>query len=181
MKSTSYAVTLVRHSIIVKIVNYLIRFESRVVDNHWLTRFLKRNSQFNVRKQKSFATNKKNSHSVKNMTSYFIKWEKVMKEKEITELKVWNMNETSFRIDCDRTQLIVTMNVNKSLRMTDSNNRDYITLMKCVSLTDDVISFLFIISEVNILHKWWQHNDLNKDTLIEISDTNYSNNDFTMN
>ena len=63
------------------------------------------------------------------------------------------MNETSFRIDCDRTQLIVTMNVNKSLRMTDSNNRDYIISMKCVSFANDVISSLFILSEVNILHK----------------------------
>ena len=171
----------VKHSMIVKIVNYLIRFKNRVVDNHWLTRFLKRNFQFNVRKQKSFATNKKKSHSVKNMTAYFIKLEAVMKEKEITELNVWNINETSFRINCDKAQLIVIMNVNKSLRMIDSDNRDYITSMKCVSSADDVISSFFILSEVNILHKWCQHNDLNEDTLIEISDTDYSNDNLTMN
>ena len=63
------------------------------------------------------------------------------------------MNETDFRIDCDRAQLIMIMNVNKSLRMTDSDNRDYITSMKCVSFADDVILFLLILSKVNILHK----------------------------
>ena len=63
------------------------------------------------------------------------------------------MNETNFRIDCDRAHLVMIINVNKSLRMIDLNNRDYIISMKCVNFVNDVISFLFIILKVNILHK----------------------------
>ena len=63
------------------------------------------------------------------------------------------MNEIDFRIGCESAQMIVTLNFNKSLRMTDSDNRDYITSMKCISSTEHVISLLIIVAEIHILHK----------------------------
>jgi hypothetical protein len=63
------------------------------------------------------------------------------------------MNETDFRIDCERAQLVVTLNSNKSLRMTNSNNRTYLTSMKCVSSEGWFIPLMLILAEVHILHK----------------------------
>ncbi len=113
-----------RRRMIVGAANYLIRFENRQVDHQWLTPFLKRNPDFYVRKQKPLAADRKNSHNVNDMASYFGKLERVMKEKGITEVDVWNMDETGFRIGCGRAQLVVTLDSDKPLRMTDPDNRD---------------------------------------------------------
>ena len=118
-----------------------------------MSRFLKRNPDFHVRKQKPLAAERKDSHDLKNMTEYFNKLERMMKEKSITAVDVWNMNETDFRIDCGRTQMIITLDPKRPLRMMNSDNRDYITSVKCVSSGGEVIPPMLIISGVNILHK----------------------------
>ncbi len=63
------------------------------------------------------------------------------------------MKETEFRIDCERTQIVVTLDTRKSLRMTNSDNRDYIISVECISSTDEVISSLIILVGVHILYK----------------------------
>ena len=75
-----------RPLIIVGAVNYLIRFEDRVVGHHWLKRFLKRNLEYHVCKQKPLAADRKQSHSVHNISDYFDKVELVMSENWITDL-----------------------------------------------------------------------------------------------
>ena len=80
--------------------NYLILFENCTIDCQWLKRFLDRNLELHVRKQKPLAADRKNSHNLQETGQYSIKLEAVMKEKSITELDVWNMNETGFQIDC---------------------------------------------------------------------------------
>ena len=171
----------VRSRMIIDAANHLLRSKNRVVDHQWFKRFLTRNLEYHRRRQKSLTMNRKNSHSVQNIKTYFYKFDEIMKSKRITSENVWNMNEIDFRIDCERTQMIITLNVNKSLRMTDSDNRDYITSMKCISSTEHVISLLIIISKIHILHKWCEHNDLDDDILIEISESDYSNDDLAMN
>ena len=47
-----------------------------------------------------------------------------MKEKGITELDVWNMDKTGFRIGCGRAQVVITLDRRKSLRLIDPDNRD---------------------------------------------------------
>ncbi len=109
---------------IVGAANYLIRFEDRVVGHQWLKWFLERNPEYHVRKQKPLATDRKHSHSVHDMNDYVEKVERVMSKKEITDLDVWNMDETGFRIGYGKAQLVVTMDPNKPLRMIDPENRD---------------------------------------------------------
>lgn len=164
---------------IVGAANYLIRFENRVVGHQWLSQFLKRNPTFFVRKQKPLAAERKNSHSISDMTDYFHKLETVMTEKGITEVDVWNMDETGFRIGCGRAQLVVTLDATKPLRMTDPDNRDYITSVECISSGGLVIPPLIIISGAHVLHKWCE-NDLDGDTLFATSDTGYSNDDLAI-
>lgn len=70
---------------------------------------------------------------------------------------------------------MITLDPNKPLRMTDPENRDYITSVECISSAGEAILPLVILSGVNILHKWCQHNDLDGDKLIGTSETGYSN------
>ena len=169
-----------RPKLIVGAANYLIRFENRTLGHQWLKRFLDRNPELHVRKQKPLAVDRKNSHDVNDMVEYFSKLERVMREKGITELDVWNMDETGFRIGCGRAQIVITLDPRKPLRMTDPDNRDYITSVECISSAGDVIPPLLILSGIHILHKWCQHNDLDGETLIGTSETGYSNDDLAM-
>ena len=64
--------------------------------------------------------------------------------------------------------------------MTNSDNRTYLTSVKFISFKEEIIPLMLILTEIYILHKW-SCNDLNDDTLLTISLTDYSNNDLVMN
>ncbi len=78
------------------------------------------------------------------------------------------MDETRFRIGCGKAQLVVTMNPNKPLRMIDPDNRDYITSVECIGSAGETIPPMLLVSGVNILYKWCQHNDLESDIVIAV-------------
>lgn len=104
-----------RPQMIVGAANYLTRFENRVVGHPWLKRFLERNPECHIRKQKPLAAERKHSYSVYDMSDCFEMIERVMREKGITELNVWNiMDETG-----GKARLVITMDPNKPLRMID--------------------------------------------------------------
>ena len=69
------------------------------------------------------------------------------------------------------------MDPNKTLRMIDPKNRNYPASIECIGSTFEKNSAYVAISEVNVLHKSCQHNDL--DGYIEIGTTKigYSNDD----
>ena len=90
------------------------------------------------------------------------------------------MDETGFRIGCGRAQMVITLDPRRSLRKTDPDNRDYITLVESISSGGEVIPPLLIVSGVHILHKWCQQNDLDGETLIGTSETGYSNDDLAI-
>ena len=87
---------------IVGAANYLIRSENCVVGHQWLKQFLERNPKYHVRKQKPLEAEQKHSHSVHDISDYFEKIERVMREKGITKLDLWNMDETGFQIGCGK-------------------------------------------------------------------------------
>lgn len=64
------------------VANYLLKFENCKVGYQWLSQFLKRNSNFYMRKQKPLAVDCKNSYNVIEMQSYYQKLEAAMKKKE---------------------------------------------------------------------------------------------------
>ena len=58
------------------------------------------------------------------------------------------MNETRFRIDCDKAHIVITMKPKKKLVLTDAENRDYITSIEYVSAeVDEFALSSFLICE----------------------------------
>ena len=68
--------------------NYLIRFENRVVGHQWLKRFFEQNPKYHIQKQKPLAAERKLSHSLYDISNYFKRIERVMRQKGITEFNV---------------------------------------------------------------------------------------------
>ncbi len=98
-----------------------------------------------------------------------------MREKGTTDLDVWNMDETGFRIGCGKAQLVVIMDRNKPFRMIDPENRDYVTSVECIGSAGETTPPMLLVSgDPNILHKWCQHNDLDGDIVIGTTETGYA-------
>lgn len=72
-----------------RVTNHLIRFENCVVGHQWLKRFLERNPEDHIRKQKSLAAERKHSHSVYDMSDYFEKIERVKKGLQSWMYGIW--------------------------------------------------------------------------------------------
>ncbi len=109
------------------------------------------------------------------MRDYFKKNERVMSEKEITDLDVWNIDEIGYQIGCGKAKLVVIMDPNKPLRIIDPENCDYITSVECIGSAGETISPMFLFSGVNILHKWRTNNNLDSENLIGTTGTGHAN------
>ncbi len=100
-----------------------------------------------------------------------------MRANGITNPDLWNMDKTRFWISCEKTQLVVTMEPIKLLRMIDPENHDYITLVEYIGSAGEIIPPMLLISGVNILRKWCLDNNLDDETLIGTTDTRNANDD----
>ena len=170
--------------LVVDVANFLLQKHDPAissVDSDWFKRFMSRNPNLKKRRQRPLAAIRKDVFNIEELKNYFKKLKNIRDEFDILDTNIWNMNETSFRIECERSRIVVTLNVTKNIRMTDSDNRDYITSIESVNAVDDTMSSLLILKRSHILHKWARDNDLNDETLLNTSDFEYSNDDLTMN
>lgn len=115
--------------IIVKAANYLMHFENCVVVHQWLKQFFEQNSKYHIQKQKFLAKEQKQNHSVHDMDDYYKRIEQVIREKKIIKLDVWNIDETSFEINCGKIYLIIIIDSNKPLCIINLENCNYIILV----------------------------------------------------
>lgn len=60
--------------------------------------------------------------------------------------------------------------------MIDPKNCNYIILVEYIGSANKIIPPILLISKVNILHKWCQHNNLDGNIMISIIETGYTNN-----
>ena len=92
------------------------------------------------------------------------------------------MNEIDFRINYDRNRIMLTLNIQKLSKTTDSDNRKYLTFIKVINNEENLISFILIAKDVDlILHRMIIGNNLYKNITLIINEVAYINDDFTLN
>ena len=64
--------------------------------------------------------------------------------------------------------------------MIDLDNCDYITSVEYISSKDETILPMLLISKVNILHNWYQYNDLDNGNVIGTIKFGYANNNIIL-
>ena len=99
-------------------------------------------------KQTSLIIERKKTHNEKELMFHFRRFYQTCKELKLKKKDLYNMNETNFRIDVDRAQIVITIESHKRLLFIDANNQDYITLIKCISADIDeyaLLAFLIVI------------------------------------
>ena len=162
------------------IVNYLLRESDSQMNFTWTRRFMKRHFKFKQRCQRLIVDARKNVMNVKELKLYFDQLKKVIEEYDVQFENTWNMNETEFRLNCGKSCIIITLNIKKSFKMIDSNNREYIILMKIINVNDEIISSMLIVKENFILYRFVV-NDFKKLIILVFNNFNYLNNDLTLN
>ena len=145
------------------------------ISSCWPRRFLNRNKQFFIKKQKPLAIDRKNAHNIEDFTIYFEKYKEIRIQRGITDANVWNMDETGFRIGCGVAHWVITMDAEKKLLLSDPDNREFLTACESISGGGVEIPPMLILSGALILEKWVQENDLDGEILLSTSPTGYSN------
>lgn len=90
------------------------------------------------------------------------------------------MNKTDFRIDCDKFHMIIILNTQKKLRLTNSKNRNYVSDIEIISVANECIFSMLILKDHHILFKWILNNDFDDETFLNVSEIEYSNDDLVL-
>lgn len=90
------------------------------------------------------------------------------------------MDKTGFCISCGKIKLVVIIDLN-NFCIVDPKNHDHIISVKYIgSINLKTILLMLLVFKINILYKWYQHNDLDRDIVISITKTGYINNNITL-
>ncbi len=147
---------------------------SSLLNAQWVKRWLNHQSNLFKAKRKSLAAERKNAHDSKVLQTHFDEFKKMMIQYDITKNDTWNFDEINYCMSIARFDWIVTVDLNKRIYFKNSNNRESLTNIECISEESKNISSMLIMTEVQLLTLHF-NNDLNDDVLITISDTDYSN------
>lgn len=90
------------------------------------------------------------------------------------------MNETGFCVGCDKAHWVITIDRNKSLLLTDPDNREYIISVKSINSGGKTIPPIMILYGIYILEKWAEENNLNDNILLATSLKGYSNDELAL-
>ena len=77
---------------------------------------------------------------------------------------------------------MLTLNIQKFLKTVNLNNRKYLTFIKIINDKKNLISFIFIIKNIDlILHRMTVDNNLHKNIILITNEVAYINNNLALN
>ena len=63
------------------------------------------------------------------------------------------MNEIDFRINCDKFHMIIILNIQKKLKLTNSKNRNYVNDIEIINVANECVFSMLILKNHYILFK----------------------------
>lgn len=92
---------------------------------------------------------------------------------------MYNFNKTKFKAGCKRQQKVITKVKTTYVVLKNPENRNSISLLKCVSRNRLVIPNIIILNRKNHLKQFFLYNNLDEKVVIAVSDKRYNNNKFS--
>ena len=90
------------------------------------------------------------------------------------------MDEIGFCAGCGRAHWVINLDLDKPMLLTDPNNQEYIISVESISGRGKIIPPMLILCGILILEKWAEENNLDKEILLAISPTEYSNDELAL-
>jgi hypothetical protein len=90
------------------------------------------------------------------------------------------MDEAGFRIGAGGKKRVVTRNARGRAYALSLTNRDYITVVECVSADKDLIPPLVILPGKRVIEAWVINTGMQEDFSLAVSETGYSNDELCL-
>ncbi len=145
---------------------------SSLLNAQWVKWWLDRQSDLFKARRKSIAADRKNTHDSKVLQTHFDEFKKMIVKYDITKNDTWNFDEINYHMNIAHFDWVVTVNSNRRIYFKNSNNRESLMSIECISEENKNISSMLIMIEVQLLISHF-NNDLDDDVLVTIFDTNY--------
>jgi hypothetical protein len=141
----------------------------------WATRWLTRNKEFfKTIRAKTLPAERKAVHDREDVEGHFQDFQYALREFNILQDDVYNMDETGFRIGCLNGRVVITHTNTKAVYLADPEIRDWVTTIETIGAGGTTIPSMIILAGSVMLEKHFQ-NDLDDNTLLGITVTGYSN------
>jgi hypothetical protein len=127
-----------------------------VVGTKWASRFLKRHSEdgFVIRIQESLDIACYHANKPEVISIYFQKLKQALEKYGIQLPNIYNMDKTGFRIGVGGKKKIATQHAHRRAFAPSSTNRDYVTVVECVSADRSVIPPMVILPGKTLMEAW---------------------------
>jgi len=150
------------------------------VSSTWTRRFLQRNPEYHVRKQKTLDVERKRSHDAEELGNWFERYKVLVEEKGIQRAVIYNFDETGFRIGIGHDQWVVTRDAKRPLTQASSSNRELVTVIETISGDGGVLPPMIIVPGALHMEDWYTRTAVPDNFLIGLSDSGYSNDRFAL-
>ncbi len=149
------------------------------VGETWVTRFLKRYPEYEKRVQHSLDLLRYRAHQPAVIEAWFKKLMEVCEKYGIHPEDIFNMDKTWFRIGCGGKQKVVTRSARHHCYAFSSTNRDYVTVIECVSVSKRLLPLIVILPGKNLLEVWVTKTDMPGEFTLATSDSGYTNDELS--
>ncbi len=145
----------------------------------WVERFLKCYPDYHVKVQQSLDILRYRAHKPEVIEAWFKKLLEVCEKYRIHLSDILNMDKTRFRIGCGGKQKVVTRSACSRCYASSSTNRDYVTVIECVSASKRLLPPMVILPGKNLLEVWVTKTDMPGKLTLATSDTGYANDELS--
>lgn len=89
-----------------------------------------------------------NAKRILNIRLFFEKFQILIEAHDIQNEDIYNMNETSFRLEYERDEnVIFRCFINEKMNVVSTFNRTLVTVIKCIKTNEKIISLFVIMSK----------------------------------
>ena len=89
--------------------------------------------------------------------SWFTQFRRVLTEYNVSTENVWNMNESGIVLSVYMYQKVIRTSSSTSIRKRTPENREWVTIIELVSVTEAHIRYLVIFKDKNVQTSWFRH------------------------
>jgi hypothetical protein len=174
----------VRLPMIVACANYLLQRSHDgpgpppSANPRWAKRWLKRNPELHLRRQRSLNLNRAIAHDKEAIFGWFDGLIKIIELYGITTTDTWNFDETGFRIGISKDQWVVTFEPRRRVYLPTPDDRTTLTITECVNAEGSAISPMVIIKGAALLERYFT--DLPDQYLVGRSSSGYTNDELSL-
>ena len=110
---------------------------------------------------------------------FFNQFDRAKTENQIKTIDIWNMNEFRFQVNVDWDQWVIISVIKRVTHqfthLIDSiESTEHITVIETISAEAETIEFFIVIKNA-VIQFWWFADIESQDIAIDVSETDYSN------